>query len=147
MSQNDTADGWRTLSVVNWWVQGFNVFTPTAWLHDPLGRGDPAAAPTVTSGPLPRAATGLEYGTALAAVGGSGPYRWSLADGELPPGLSLDPVTGTIHGVPGRSSDASFAVRVTSSTGASSITRVSVVVNGAHPPLETADFDDDLAVG
>ena len=43
LSQNDTDNGWRTLAVVNWRVQGFNTFVPTAWLHDPAGRANPLA--------------------------------------------------------------------------------------------------------
>ncbi|MBI1376374.1 MAG: CHAP domain-containing protein [Frankiales bacterium] len=41
LSQNDTIDGWRTLSVVNWRLQGFGTLTPYGWLHDPAGRGNP----------------------------------------------------------------------------------------------------------
>ena len=39
LSQNDTADGWRTLSVVGWRLQGFASYQPYGWLHDPAGRG------------------------------------------------------------------------------------------------------------
>ncbi|HEY2812412.1 MAG TPA: hypothetical protein VGJ03_02990, partial [Acidimicrobiales bacterium] len=39
MSQNDTANGWRTLTVTNWTVNGFGSEVPSAWLHDPAGRG------------------------------------------------------------------------------------------------------------
>lgn len=39
MSQNDTADGWRDLTVTNWVVQGWGSYTPYGWLHDPAGRG------------------------------------------------------------------------------------------------------------
>jgi len=39
MSQNDTADGWRTLSVGNWRLGGFNGFVPYGWLHDPGSSG------------------------------------------------------------------------------------------------------------
>jgi hypothetical protein len=39
MSQNDTADGWRDLTVENWVVKGWGSYTPYAWLHDPAGRG------------------------------------------------------------------------------------------------------------
>ena len=41
LSQNDTANGWRTLPVVAWRLQGFGSLTPYAWLHDPAGRGNP----------------------------------------------------------------------------------------------------------
>jgi len=43
MTQNDTADGWRTLTVTNWTVQGFGSYTPYGWLHDPGGRGGSGA--------------------------------------------------------------------------------------------------------
>jgi surface antigen len=147
MSQNDTSNGWRTLEVTNWWVDGFNIFTVLGWLHDPLGRGNPAAPPTVVTGALPHAAVGLSYGTDLSAVGGSGPYTWSLASGRVPKGLSLNSATGEIHGVPTTSSSSPFTVRVTSSTGASSIHTCTVIIHSAHPPLDAADFDDDLSVG
>ena len=54
MSQNDTTDGWRKLTVIAWQVQGFGNYIPTAWLHDPQGRGGsgvpaPSATPTSAS--------------------------------------------------------------------------------------------------
>jgi hypothetical protein len=147
LSQNDTADGWRTLDVTNWWVDGFNIFTVLGWLHDPLGRGNPAAPPTVMTGSMPRAAVGLSYRVGLSADGGSGPYRWSVAAGRMPTGLVLDPVTGVIQGAPTATLSSAFTVRVTSSTGASSIRSYRIPVDSRHPPLDAADFDDDLSVG
>ena len=41
LSQNDTANGWRTLAVTGWVVSGFADDVPYAWLHDPAGRGPP----------------------------------------------------------------------------------------------------------
>ena len=38
LSQNDTANGWRTLAVTGWVVQGFGDATPYGWLHDPSDR-------------------------------------------------------------------------------------------------------------
>ena len=45
MSENDTANGWRTLTVSSWRVQGFGTRTPYGWLHDPLGRGSAGGPP------------------------------------------------------------------------------------------------------
>jgi hypothetical protein len=60
LSQNDTANGWRTLAVTHWKVAGFGDQTPYGWLHDPQGRGGAASAPT-TGGYWMLAATGTVY--------------------------------------------------------------------------------------
>src|SRR5262249_12109343 len=38
LSQNDSADGWRTVPVTSWTVRGFSQNTPYGWLHDPTAR-------------------------------------------------------------------------------------------------------------
>ena len=48
LSQNDTANGWRTLAVSRWMVASFGDQVSYGWLHDPAGRGNPTAR---TSGP------------------------------------------------------------------------------------------------
>lgn len=59
---------------------------------------------------LPPATVGLPYEVHLAARGGTGAYVWSLSAGGLPPGLSLDPTTGRITGMPQR--EGQFELRV-----------------------------------
>ena len=89
LSQNDTDDGWRILGVSNWWVQGFNIFTPTAWLHDPLGRGNPTAPPTPMTSTASPGLVGLRYSQELAAVGAQGPIPGrSSRDGSHPGSFS-----------------------------------------------------------
>lgn len=46
LSQNDTANGLRTLSVSAWRVQPFGTRVPYGWLHDPAGRGGTGTPPT-----------------------------------------------------------------------------------------------------
>ena len=60
LSQNDTANGWRTVPVVGWTVRGFAQATPYAWLHDPAVRtegvaatGRAAAEPSLDIAPRP----------------------------------------------------------------------------------------------
>jgi serine/threonine-protein kinase len=60
----------------------------------------------------PPATAGQPYSCNLEATGGSPPYRWEIADGSLPPGLSLDPGRGRISGTPSRSGEHSFRLRV-----------------------------------
>jgi hypothetical protein len=49
---------------------------------------------------LPVATVQNSYAATLTATGGTPPYRWSLTDGLLPPGLILTSSTGTISGIP-----------------------------------------------
>ncbi|MBA7640098.1 hypothetical protein ES703_47763 [subsurface metagenome] len=43
---------------------------------------------------------GLKYEEKIVIKGGVSPHSWSVKEGELPPGLSLNPETGTIKGKP-----------------------------------------------
>jgi len=45
----------------------------------------------------------IPYSNTLSAQGGAAPYQWSITGGALPPGLALNPATGTIGGTPGSS--------------------------------------------
>lgn len=54
----------------------------------------------------------------LTAEGGTPPYTWALAGGELPKGLRMDK-TGKIQGMASKEGDYAFTARVTDSKGAS----------------------------
>lgn len=76
------------------------------------------AAPSIqitTACPLIEAVTGSAYKTALAASGGSGPYKWSVL-GTLPAGLTLDP-RGAITGLPLNAGATQFRLLVEDSQG------------------------------
>lgn len=64
---------------------------------------------------VPDGSVGKDYETSLAAVGGTPPFTWSLMAGSLPSGLSLDPSTGQITGLPDTEETASFTVQVADS--------------------------------
>ncbi len=69
-----------------------------------------------TASPLPKATTDQSYATVLKASGGVPPYTWTIAAGGLPAGLTLDKVSGTVHGIPtGAPSDTTVAITVTDS--------------------------------
>jgi Putative Ig domain len=55
------------------------------------------------------------YQASLTATNGMEPYRWAVVAGVLPEGLSLNLLTGSIHGTPTRVQSASFSVQVTDS--------------------------------
>gem|GEM_PF-1166610 len=71
--------------------------------------GNATANVTVTGGSSPLSIAtvslaagqaGQAYSQALSASGGTRPYTWTLTNGPLPAGLSLDPTTGLISGRP-----------------------------------------------
>ncbi|HNW75817.1 MAG TPA: Ig domain-containing protein [Bacteroidales bacterium] len=51
------------------------------------------------------------------AMGGKPPYTWTLVEGSLPPGLSLDP-RGRVYGTPSTSGEYTYKLKLTDSKGA-----------------------------
>jgi hypothetical protein len=72
-----------------------------------------ATASLGLSGTLNQARVGRAYSAALRVSGGFAPYQYSITTGQLPAGLTLNPSTGTISGVPTASGSYTFTVRVT----------------------------------
>lgn len=102
---------------------------------DTGGGSPPVPAPTlsVATTTLPAASVGSSYTAALAANGGAGPYSWSVAAGDLPPGLTLSP-TGEIAGIPTAPAPARFTVQVADEGGRSASADLSLVVTGGTIP-------------
>lgn len=91
--------------------------------------------PYVVPAALGGAAMGTSYLAILSAVGGNpGTRQWSVTSGNLPPGLSLDPVGGTIAGVPTSSAGSPYQFAITAtdtaSANASSPQAFSIAVSG-----------------
>jgi hypothetical protein len=86
---------------------------------------------------LPGGTEGSEYSGALIYSGGTGPYQWSVADGSLPDGLSLDPDYGMVTGTPTAPGAYTFTVHLTdSSTPTAQVADTTVTLNiGAVEPL------------
>jgi len=78
-----------------------------------------AASPSIGGPLLPGSAVGDPFSAGMSASGGTGTLTWSLAEGALPPGLSLDPTTGVISGTPGEVGSWSFTLEVTDGAGGS----------------------------
>jgi hypothetical protein len=66
-------------------------------------------------GIIPSATVDKPYNAVLVASGGSAPYYYSVKTGVLPPGVSLNPATGTISGKPSSAGNFKFEVIVTDS--------------------------------
>jgi arylsulfatase A-like enzyme len=63
----------------------------------------------------PNCNVGTPCSLAMKTWGGKAPFSWTLTSGKLPPGLTLNPSTGVIQGVPNKSGSYQFSVRVTDS--------------------------------
>jgi sugar lactone lactonase YvrE len=67
----------------------------------------------ISTATLPAGTVGTGYSQTVGASGGIKPYRFSLASGALPGGLTLNSATGAITGTPTAAATASFTVKVT----------------------------------
>jgi uncharacterized protein (TIGR03437 family) len=94
----------------------------------------PAALPGAA---LPGATMATPYNRTLTASGGTPPYVWSVAGGALPAGLSLNPSSGAINGVPGSAGSFSFTAQVKDSAGILASAFLSLTVS-SRPAIVTA---------
>jgi hypothetical protein len=101
------------------------------------------AGPSVTSDPLPGGEVGAPYDVTPAMAGGTGPFTWSVGDGTLPAGLTLDPTTGEVAGTPTDPGTATFTLRTTDGLGVTGTQTESVDVvpslSVAPGPLVTGE--------
>jgi hypothetical protein len=54
----------------------------------------------ITTTHFPYGQVGISYTITVEATGGHGSYTWSISEGDLPAGLTLDSATGVISGTP-----------------------------------------------
>jgi hypothetical protein len=106
------------LFVILFWVLLINacsgVSVPT--------NGSPGSATTSTptlaiSSTLPSATLGSIYKATLSVNGGTAPYAFSMASGQLPTGVLLGGTSGSISGTPTAAGSFSFAISVSDSKG------------------------------
>ncbi len=75
----------------------------------------PAPPLSILTTSLSNAAQGSTYNFPLAASGGVPPLTWTVTVGSLPPGLSLNAITGQISGIPATQGTFAFTVKATDS--------------------------------
>ncbi len=88
------------------------------------------------STPNPNSTLGVAYSSTLLGTGGTPPYTWAeVGSGLLPPGLSLNPTTGVISGIPAVVGSAFyFGVQVTDNLGAQFVDGRHINVNSVPIP-------------
>ena len=101
----------------------------------------PAASGTasplaITTTSLSQSIAGSPYVATLDATGGTPAYTWSLASGQLPPGLTLSTTTGLVTGTPTTSGTYSFVVAVVDASAPSQTASATVTLSVA--PAQTA---------
>lgn len=90
----------------------------------------------ITTTSLPGGTTYVPYpATKIDVVGGTRPYQWRIASGELPPGMTMDIKSGVISGTPDAVGNYSITVEVTDST-----------ISTAEPPLSQTSQKLQIAI-
>lgn len=93
--------------------------------------------PTITLNPvvLQDGTVGVAYNATIVASGGTGPYTY-LATGALPAGLTLNPATGDISGIPTTNGTSNFTITATdTATGCTGSRAYSIIVGAAGPVI------------
>jgi large repetitive protein len=77
------------------------------------------ACPVITVNPatLPNGVVGTPYSQTVSAVGGTGPYTFTVSSGTLPNGLTLNATTGVISGTPNTAGTFNFTITATDTNG------------------------------
>ena len=97
---------------------------------------DATTAVQLTTTALPSTTVGDAYSATLTASGGLQPYGWSISGGALPPGLTLDAVSGIIAGVTTTAGNYAFTAHVGDASGASSTQSLSIAVAAPVAPVQ-----------
>lgn len=90
--------------------------------------------PRITTTRLPDGTVGNSYSTTVVATGGTGAPTWSVNAGALPPGLTLDGVTGAIAGTPRTEGTFNFTVSATDTVPLTGEKALSIQINPAPIP-------------
>jgi sugar lactone lactonase YvrE len=101
---------------------------------------------TISTTTLPGAFTGQAYSATLTSAGGTPPVTWAVTTGTLPAGITLNPRTGALAGVPTTAGTSTFTVRATDATSPThrTVTRsLTLTVTGIVPAVYAANGAND----
>jgi uncharacterized protein YjiK len=98
--------------------------------------------PSITTVNLPDGETGASYSEFLMADDGTLPFTWSISTGLLPDGLTLDPGTGEIAGIPVTAGARSFTVIVADANQQEDSAELVLEINTDSPPVGDSVLED-----
>jgi hypothetical protein len=90
---------------------------------------------SIDSSTLPAATSAVPYSASLSAIGGNRPYVWSVSSASLPPGLSLNPSSGVISGIPSTSGTFHFTASLTDSSNPERTSSATMSITVSPSPL------------
>ncbi|MEU3455147.1 putative Ig domain-containing protein [Micromonospora sp. NPDC006766] len=88
-------------------------------------------APTIVVTSVPLGEVNASYSYRPTVVGGVAPYTWAVTAGPIPPGLTFNPFTGELTGVPTTPGVYGLNFRVTDAAGLTDVKPVTIVVQAA----------------
>jgi hypothetical protein len=104
----------------------------------------PAPPLFITTGALSGGSLGSPFLQQLTATGGVPPYSWTIVNGSLPPGLTLDPFSGLISGTASAAGAFAFTMQVTDSK--STISQKQASISIIAQPLSIQNSSIPIAV-
>lgn len=140
-----------TGNTINFYVNGVQSSTTVAFAAGarnldiqvsgtiPTSYTPPSANVSITTSSLPGGVVNTSYSAMLTASGGSGAYTWSITDGNLPTGLTLNP-SGSISGTPTTAGTSSVTIKATDANSKTATMTYSVTISAqsAAPALSVA---------
>ncbi len=88
-----------------------------------------AAQPTFTFATPAAGQVAVAYSTTFEVSGGTTPLTWSITAGSLPPGLSLNPGTGVLSGIPTAAGSYPVTISVVDAFNQSTTRAVTLIIN------------------
>ena len=98
-------------------------------------------AMSVTTSSLPDSYIGSAYNQTLTGAGGKTPYSWSISNGALPAGLSINASTGAVTGTATTAGNSSFTVQMKDADNATATKTLSIAVY-APPAVSSTSLSD-----
>ncbi len=123
-------------------ANGITTTKPFTWVVLPISIN--ITSFPITGNPL---TYNVPWSQQLLVLGGSGVYNsWQVVSGSLPPGMSLNPVTGVVSGKPTNTGSFTAGIQVIDTLGNTTTQNVSFAVAGATGVVLNAGNSDSYTV-